>query len=590
MTELKTIPVETDVLIIGGGAAGCMAAIKTAENQDVAVTLVDKSNTVASGCTASGIDHIWSYIPPVHEPMGYTLEEMAEDHRQGIASGFFRRDLFMLVAGTMYERVLDLERFGLNFRYEDSKAPGKFRIVDQFHSVPAAFNFDGKPLKAKLTAEAKRRGVKIINRVQMTDLTVTDGQVSGAVGVGTRTGDVYFFRTKALVLATGRSNRLSRNLTGIDFNTRLPSTLTGDGTSMATRVGLPIVNIEFLGGRRLNAAGNYYPNYGDPRNTTQPAGRITDQAGNVIVPRTRFYDWEKLGKEKIDAVERRKEWIAAQKAVKSGRGSLTRRTAQGEGPFYLDFSEATDYEAEYIAWSIRNEGKGTQFMRYFEDEEGLNLKRNAQEYSGWAVRELSGTAAKGLWVNKDLETEIRNLFGAGDEVGGMPWAASPGAFTMGWRAGEMAGMRAREQKSLLKAGSDLVKARRDTCRQVLNRDRGFHWKEIETYVQSLIDFYCGEIRGEGLLKRGLERLDYARRAPMKAENMHELARTLEVQSIMDNAELVIRSSIERKESRASFEFRRAEYPEQDDKNWLCFLGIRREGDGNFTFAKLPVDK
>jgi succinate dehydrogenase/fumarate reductase flavoprotein subunit len=59
---------------------------------------------------------------------------------------------------------------------------------------------------------------------------------------------------------------------------------------------------------------------------------------------------------------------------------------------------------------------------------------------------------------------------------------------------------------------------------------------------------------------------------------------------MDNAELVIRSSIERKESRASFEFRRAEYHEQDDKNWLCFLGIRREGDGNFTFAKLPVDK
>jgi succinate dehydrogenase/fumarate reductase flavoprotein subunit len=74
------------------------------------------------------------------------------------------------------------------------------------------------------------------------------------------------------------------------------------------------------------------------------------------------------------------------------------------------------------------------------------------------------------------------------------------------------------------------------------------------------------------------------------ENTHELARTLEVQSIMDNAELVIRSSIERKESRASFEFRRTEYPEQDDKNWLCFLAVRREADGAFTFAKLPVDK
>lgn len=590
MRELKTIPVETDVLIVGGGAAGCMAAIKAAEDQNLKVTLVDKCNTVASGCTASGIDHTWSYIPPVHEPMGYTLEDMAEDHRQGIAFGFFRKDLFMLVAGTMYERVLDMEKWGINFRYEDSKAPGKFRIVDQFHSVPAAFNFDGKPLKVKLTAEVKKRGVKILNRIQVTDLIATNGQITGAVGVGTRTGDIYFFRAKSVVLASGRSERLSRNLTGIDFNRRLPPTLSGDGTSMALRAGLPIINIEFLSGRRLLAAGNYYPNYGDPRNTTQPAGRIIDDAGNVVVPRTKFYDWEKLGKEKADPAQRRKAWIAAQKAVKSGRGGLLKRTAEGEGPFYLDFSEATDYEAEYIAWSIKNEGKGTQFMRYFENEEGARLKRNPQEYTGWANRELAGTAAKGIWVDKDLETEIRNLYAAGDEVGGLPWAASPGAFTMGWRAGEMAAQRAREQKGLLDASDELVKARRDACSQILNRDRGFFWKEVELYVQNVADFYCGEIRGEGLLKRGLERLEYAKHAPLKADNPHELARALEVQSITDNVELILRSSIERKESRASFEFRRAEYPEQDDKNWLCFLAIRREQDGRFAFTKLPVDK
>ena len=90
--------------------------------------------------------------------MGYTLEDMAEDHRQGTAFGFFRKDLFMLVAGTMYQRVLDLEKFGIKFRYEDSKAPGKFRVVDQFHSVPAAFNFDGEPLKPTLTREAENEG------------------------------------------------------------------------------------------------------------------------------------------------------------------------------------------------------------------------------------------------------------------------------------------------------------------------------------------------------------------------------------------------------------------------------------------------
>jgi succinate dehydrogenase/fumarate reductase flavoprotein subunit len=161
MNTVNLVTLDTDVLIIGGGLAGCMAAIKAAETKDLLVTLVDKSNTIASGCAAAGIDHLWAYIPPIHEKMGYSIEDMAEDHRIGMAGGFFRKDLFMLVASIIYERVLDLERFGINFRYEDSTAPGKFRIVPQFHSVPTSFNFDGKPLKTKLTAEAKRRGVKI---------------------------------------------------------------------------------------------------------------------------------------------------------------------------------------------------------------------------------------------------------------------------------------------------------------------------------------------------------------------------------------------------------------------------------------------
>ena len=589
MVHLKVIPIETDVLIIGGGLAGCMAAIKAAEEKDLRVTLVEKSNTLASGCAASGIDHIWSYIPPIHEKMGYTIEDMAEDHRKGIAFGLVRKDLFYLVAGTMYERILDLERFGLKFRYEDSKAPGKFRIVSQFHSVPTSFNFDGEPLKLKLTREAKRREVNIINRVQMTDLITTHGQVSGAIGVGTRTGDIHFFKAKAVVLSSGRSNRLSRNPSGVDFNTRLPSPLSGDGTTMAIRSGLPIINIEFLSSRLLSPCGNYCPNYGDPRNTVQPAARIVDGKGDIIVPRTAFYDWDQLGKEKLDPVETRQRWLEDRKMWRGGRATMPKRVAQGEGPFYLDFTEATDDEIDYIAWSIRNEGKGTQFMRYFEGEEGLDLRRNSQEYAGWANRELAGTAAKGLWVDKDLETEIRNLFGAGDEVGGVPWAASPGALTMGWYAGEMAAKRAKAEKGFLPISDEKVKIRKEICSEILNRETGFYWKEVELYIQNLMDFYCGDIRGEGLLRRGLERLEYARKAPLKAENPHELSRSLEVKSIIENAELILRSSIERKESRPALDFRRIDFPEQDDKNWLVFLAIRKDEGGRYSFNRMPIE-
>ncbi len=591
MSEVNVISVETDVMIIGGGLAGCMAAIKAAEYEGVRVTLVDKSNTRRSGCAASGIDHVWAYIPPIHEKMGYTLDDMAEDHRIGTAYGFFRRDLFDLVAGTMYDRVLDLENFGINFRYEDSKVPGGFRIVPQFHSVPTSFNFDGEPLKPVLTREARRRGVKIVNRVQMTDLITQDGQIAGALGVNTRTGDVYSFRAKAIVLSSGRSNRLSRNINGFDFNTRMPSPFSGDGTSMAIRVGLPVINIEFftniLG---LGPCGFYNPNYGDPRNTVQPAARIIDEAGNVVVPRTRFYDWEDLGKEKWTK-EVRKAWLEDRKAWRGGRAGLVKRLAAGEGPFYLDFSEATDEEAAYIEWSISHEGKGRQFLRYFKEEEGADLRRNRQEYVGLWPREISGTAAKGLWVNKDLETEIRNLFGAGDEVGGLPWQASPGAFAQGWHAGDMAAGRAVGQKAFLTVDEQTVRDRKQMCEETLDRREGFHWREVEIGVQNLMDFYCGDIRSEGLLLRGIERLEDAKSVPLRAENPHELGRCLDVKSIIDNAELVLRSSLERKESRPGpLGFVRADYPDQDDENWLAFLSVRKREDGSFEFSKLPVDR
>ena len=122
-TKIEVIPIETDVLIIGGGLAGCMAAIKAAE-EDVSVTIAEKADTRSSGCAGTGVDHIWGYIPPVHEKMGYTIEDIIESHTKGIANGFIDQEVLYLIVRESYNRVLDLESFGLNFRFEDSKAPG----------------------------------------------------------------------------------------------------------------------------------------------------------------------------------------------------------------------------------------------------------------------------------------------------------------------------------------------------------------------------------------------------------------------------------------------------------------------------------
>jgi len=581
--NIEVIQIETDVLVIGGGLAGCMAAIKASE-YGVKVTIAEKANTLSSGCAGTGIDHSWAYIPLIHEKMGWTIDDLIEDHVQMIARGFINKDLLRLVARENYDRMLDLEKFGVKIRYEDSKIPGKFRIVRQFHSMPSSFNFNGRDLKIKLTLEAKKRGVNIVNRVMMVALTVNDGQISGALGIGTNNGKIYSFRTKTIVMSTGRANRMTPNVTGIWGNHRIPVNETGDGRAMAFRAGIPVINMEFLSSGYYSI-GNYELNLGSPRNTVQPAAAVTGPNGEVIVPRTRFYDWDNLGKEKVDAAITRQKMLSGSRGPRSSYEQLHK---QGEGPFYLDLTGGTEEEIKYIEWSIGNEGKGSLFLDYLKSQEGFDFRKDKLEWLPNS-REMAGTAASGLLVNNDLETEVKGLFGAGDDVGGVPWAGAPGAFVMGWRAGEKAAKEARQQKDFLPANDEQIDSVQKLCSGISGNTRGLYWREVELAVQNVVDYYAGDARTEKVLKRGIERLnDIKKNAIFKAENPHELMRCLEVQSIIDNAEMVLHASLERQESRrAPFGFYRVDFPEQDDAKWLAFLALKHR-EGKFEFSKIPI--
>jgi succinate dehydrogenase/fumarate reductase flavoprotein subunit len=578
----EVIPIDTDVLVIGGGLAGCMAAIKAREHE-VNVTIVEKANTLSSGCAGTGIDHVWSYIPPIHQEMGWTIDDLIEDHSQGIARGLINKELLYLVANESYDRVLDLEKFGVNFRYEDSKIPGRFRIVHQFHSMPTTFNFDGRDLKPKLTKEAKKRGVTIINRVMVIELILTHGQVSGALGVGTNDGKIYFFKAKAVVISTGRANRLSRTVTAIWGNHRIPVNETGDGRAMALKSGVPIINMEFYSPANFSI-GNFELNLGSPRNTVQPAAAVIGPKGETIVPRTHFYDWGKLGKEKVNAEESRKRFLATFRE----RPSYFQLHQQGGGPFYLDLTGGTEEEIRYIEWSIGNEGKGYFFLDYLKKQEGFDFRRDKLEWLPNS-REMAGTAASGLWVNNHLETEVKNLFAAGDDVGGVPWMCSPGAFTMGWRAGESAAKEAKKQKSFLVVSEEKLESLKELYSNMTKKKGGLHWREVEIAIQNIMDHYAGDVRAAPMLSRGTDRLkDIKQNISFRAENAHELMRCLEVRSILENAEMILMASKERAESRkAPFGFFRADFPEQDDKNWLAFLALKLEG-GEFKFSKIPI--
>ena len=160
---------------------------------------------------------------------------------------------------------------------------------------------------------------------------------------------------------------------------------------------------------------------------------------------------------------------------------------------------------------------------------------------------------------------------------------------MGWHAGDLAAQRAGKQSAPPPVNEEPVVALKQLCRSMIDRKLGFHWTQLELAVQNIVDYYCGDERSENYLKRGLKRLaQLLSETPLKAENAHELGRCLEVRSIIENAEMVMRASLERKESRRQpSRFTRADYPEQDDANYLCFL-CQQKIDGEVKFSKIAV--
>jgi succinate dehydrogenase/fumarate reductase flavoprotein subunit len=534
---------KTDVLVIGGGLAGCMAAIRASELIGPEnVLVVEKSNVRRSGNAATGVDHTWSYMPEIHGPMGFTIEQLVEDHVKAMGR-FQDQDLICTVASTIADRIKDLERWDFPMR-----TGGEYNYVQKIHSVPTFLHWAGRDQKVLFAKELAKRGLKVLNRVMVTELIMEGGRVVGALGVGGREVKIFLISAKVVIVTTGGVARLFPGPTSWEFNRGTNPYGTGDGVAMAYRVGAEVTGLEF-----------HYKHTG-PKNFAKK-GRgtwigVTEDARGEPIGQVR----QVADPKKID--------IMVESPV-----DMIRTYREGRGPILMNCAGVADEDLAYMKWGLLNEGN-ILLLQYME-EMGIDPRETRIEFTFYEP-ELRG----GLVINTKGETNVRGLYAAGDAVGNIKRGVSPAAYVMGWIAGESAAGLAKEQSlSDLKEASSFIEKKRNLYSKIMERETCASWKEALAAVQDVMDYYAGEIRSETLLKAGLAQLGKIREraiATLTAKTSHELVHCLEAFSLMDVGESSILSALERRESRSAMRetFRRVDYPEtKEEMNKMLILRL-----------------
>ncbi len=538
---MKERIVETDVLCIGGGIAGLMAATRAAE-KGARVTVAEKADTRFSGSGATGNDHFLCYLPEIH---GTDVEPIVNEFQLG-QQGSLRNRSFIRTWLLRSEEIINLwDNWGIPMKFNG-------RYVFGGHAFPGNpmyhIHYAGKDQKRILTRKAVEKGVEIINRVACYELLTEEKRVTGAIGVNTRKDELVIFKANAVILSTGSAIRLypASSTPAWMFNTRLSPTCVGDGRAMAYRAGAELVNMEIPVFRCGPA---YFARAGK----ATWAGVLRDTAGKPVGPFVTEPS-NKYGDPVVDAYQ----------------DIFLDYKKSGRGPVYMDCQGLSDEDYQQMLYWLENEGN-VGLLDHLQ-EESIDPRDKPVEFRSYHY-ELFPRG--GIYYDEDGATSLTGLFAAGDELFG----GISGAAVFGWLAGEKAAHHARNSGSTLGAIDRIcIDTLKQNIEAMRNRSVGPGWKEANICLQQIMYDHTGEIRSETLLNAGLaalKRLKKKSREGLIATNPHELNRCLEVLNLLDVGELILVAAEERKETRGKHI--RSDYPFTNPQMSKLLMIFREDG-------------
>lgn len=537
--------IHTDVLIIGGGTAGCYAALTLRSLSDASVVIAEKADIRRSGCLAAGVNALNAYITKGHTPQFYV------DYAKKDAAGIVREDLLLTMSEGLNEVTKKLEDLGLVI-LKDEKGEYVARGTRNI-------KINGENIKTILADAVKKLdGVQVINHLNITDYIVRDNTIAGALGFDMRTGTAYEIRAKAVLCATGGAAGLYRpNNPGFSrhkmwycpFNT-------GAGYAMGIRAGAEMTTFEmrFIALRC--------------KDTIAPTGTIAQGVGAKQV------------NARGDVYEQKYGLTTSQRLY-----GTVRETLDGNGPCYLRTEGITPAQDESLLKAYLNMAP-SQTLKWIESGK-LPSQQNV-EIEGTEPYVVGGHTASGYWVDTNRQTTIRHLYAAGDVAGGCPQKYVTGALVEGEIAAkdmvrqglsDVSGLDEAQEKAILaEKVAEYNAALGET-------DSFFTVEQLEEAMQKVMDTYAGGIGShyqynEKQLALADEKIDQLMElaAHVGASDYHELLFVYELRELLTVCKVLIAHLRARKETRWHSFAENLDYPEQR-ADWLKYVNSRMDEDG-----------
>ncbi len=553
---MKTHRLKTDVVIMGGGLAGLNVAIAAAQ-RGVQVVILDKGKIERSGNISGGVDHFMAYLE-TGEP--WDSREAYLEYVQKEGYGIVNIEIHNRVfCEELKNAIARLERIGSPL--SDSKTGRYYRTTSMGQPGPYWINFNGKHLKPNLAKEVRRLGCKVLDRVMATRFVVSDHKLVGVFGFHIRTGDFYFIECKALVAATGNTNRLYETPTRMPFNTWLCPYNTGEAQRLALEAGATLANMEFL---RMTIV---------PKGFSAPGLNAFTGVGSYFINglgeryMPRYHDM---------AEKAPRNWLVW--------GTL-KELKEGRGPVFID---SRHLPPEKIAHLKNTLGLDKETMDDFLKAKGIDIEKKPMEVM---VSEAMQTGpvevvGSGIHIDGNCMSTVEGLFAGGDCADQMKVVhmAVAGGYSSGKFAAEFA-LRNRFK------GYDRILVEEEKRRMMapLKRKKGLPYQEVEEVLRRIMVENIGPSRTKSSLETAQQKIEalVPYLGEIKANNFHELMRGIETESLVKVGAIMAHAALFRKESRFIPYHYREDYPETDNKDW-CGQVLVSQREGKITTQFKPL--